>query len=107
MPRPRSGPGAAETRGTRRTRNPSKVLLLLCRQDLHLRLTGEGRHDVAGKTADLLTRPAEIDDHVFDAALLQSFELAHDLVGGTEEGALGAFVPGLLFFQYISGSRLA
>src|SRR6516225_2494767 len=108
MPGPRSGPGAAETRGTRRIRNSSKVLLLLCRQDLHLRLAGEGRHDVAGKTSDLFARPAEIDDDVFDPALLQFFELAHDLVGGAEEGAFGALVPGFLFVvEDVAGSRLA
>src|SRR6516164_5461376 len=108
MPRPRSGLGAAETRGTHRIRNPSKVLLLLCRQDLNLRLAGEGRHDVAGKAADLLARPAEIDDDVFYAALPQSFELVHDLVGRAEEGAFGALVAGFLFVvQDIAGSGLA
>src|ERR1700756_635714 len=107
MPRPHSAPGAAETRGTRRIRNPSKVLLLLCREDLHLRLTGEGRHDIAGKPADLLARPAEIDDDVFYAALPQFFELDHDLVGGAEKGAFGAFVPCLLLvIENIAGPRL-
>src|SRR6266481_9629930 len=48
-------------------------------------LVRERRQNVAGKTADLLARPAEIDDDVFDAALLQSFELAHDLLGAAKE----------------------
>src|SRR6516164_4854519 len=108
MPRPRSGPGAAETRGTRRIRNPSKVLLLLCREDLNLRLAGKGRHDIAGKTVDLLARPAEVYNDVFDAALLQFFELSHDLVGGAEKGAFGALVPRfLLVVQHVAGSGLA
>src|SRR6516162_3024372 len=108
MPRPRSALGAAEIRGTRRIRNPSKVLLLLCREDLNLRLAGKGRHDIAGKTVDLLARPAEVYNDVFDAALLQFFELSHDLVGGAETGAFGALVPRfLLVVQHVAGSGRA
>src|SRR5215472_4869490 len=71
------------------------------------RYIGEGRHDFSGKTADLLARPAEIDDDVFYAALLQFFQLAHDLVGGAEEGAFGAFVPRFFFVvENVAAARL-
>src|SRR6266481_2799029 len=46
---------------------------------------GEGRHDVAGKAADVLARAAEIDDDILDAAGAQRLQLAGDLVGGAED----------------------
>src|ERR1051326_6448523 len=44
------------------------------------RLVGEGRHDLAGKASDVLARAAEIDQDVFDPALLQILQLAGDLI---------------------------
>src|SRR5258708_18978617 len=48
-------------------------------------LVGEGRHDLAGKAADVLARAAEIDDDVFDDAGTQRLQLAGDLVGRAED----------------------
>src|SRR3984893_11464978 len=95
-------------------KTPNSKVICCCSSSMSLAgkrqggLVREGRHDVAGKTADLLARPAEIDDDVFDAALLQSFKLAHDLVGSAEEGAFGTFVPGLfLVVENVAAPRLA
>src|SRR5262252_2709811 len=109
MLRPRSGPDAAETRGTRQIRMPSEFtpLVLSFAGEGEGRHIGEGRHDFSGKTADLLARPAEVDDDVFYAALLQFFQLAHDLVGGAEVGAFGAFVPRFFFVvENVAAARL-
>src|SRR6266404_9384004 len=95
-------------------KTPNSKVICCCSSSMSLAgkrqggLVREGRHDVASETADLLTRAAEIDDDVFDAALLQSFELAHDLVGGAEKGAFGTFVPGLfLVVENVAAPRLA
>src|SRR3984893_10390456 len=95
-------------------KTPNSKVICCCSSSMSLAgkrqggLVREGRHDGAGKTADLLARPAEIDDDVFDAALLQSFELAHDLVRGAEEGAFGALVPSLLLVvENVAAPRLA
>src|SRR3984893_16050266 len=77
----------------------ARVPSLAC-QGQRLRLIGERRHDVAGKTADVLARAAEIDDDVFDPTLAQGIELAHDLVRRAEERALGALVPSLFFVRF-------
>src|SRR6202045_225147 len=95
-------------------KTPNSKVICCCSSSMSLAgkrqggLVRERRHDVAGKTADLLARAAKIDDDVFDAALLQSFELAHDLVGAAEEGAFGTFVPGLfLVVENVAAPRLA
>src|SRR5437764_9209246 len=50
----------------------------------------EGGHDLAGETADVLARAAEIDQHIFDAAGAQIFELSGDLIRGAEDRGLVA-----------------
>src|SRR6266404_3418070 len=53
-------------------KTPNSKVICCCSSSMSLAgkrqggLVREGRHDLAGKTADLLTRAAEIDDDVFD-----------------------------------------